>query len=109
MVEEGLVNADNGLDELPGGGALIEACAVLADTEAIGGPEEKIERLGVLKSEGCCADGATFARSSSGVGRIVLREVDWGEKTVLELAASAKPGEGDFLDTGADGKDQVGR
>jgi len=43
------------------------------------------------------------------VGRIVLREVDWGEKTVLELAASAKPGEGDFLDTGADGKDQVGR
>lgn len=109
MVAEGLVKADNGLDEFPGGGALIEACAVLADTEAVGGPEEKIERLGVLKSEDCCADGATVARSSSGVGRIVLRDVDWGQKSVLEVAASARSGEGDLLDTAADGKDQVGR
>lgn len=82
---------------------------MLAETEAIGGPEEKIERLGVLKSEECCVDGAVVVRSSSGVGRVVLREVDWGEKIVFEPATSARPGEEESLDTGADGKDQVGR
>lgn len=38
--------------ELPDGPAeLREACAVFADTEAVGGPEEKIDRDGVLKNE----------------------------------------------------------
>lgn len=109
MVEEGLVKADSGLDEIPEGGALIEACAVLADTEAIGGPEEKIERLGLLKSEECWVAGATIPRSSSEVGRVASREVDWGEKSVLELVASARPGGGGFRDTEADGKAHVGR
>ena len=51
----GPVKADNGREELTGEGALIEAWAVLADTEEVGGPEEKMDRLGVLKSEDWCA------------------------------------------------------
>ena len=46
-----MVKTDKGLAEIPTGGALIEACAVLTDTEASGGPEEKMERLGVLKRD----------------------------------------------------------
>ena len=30
----------------------MEACAVLEEIEEVGGPDEKIDRLGVLKSEG---------------------------------------------------------
>ena len=30
----------------------MDACAVLADTDEVGGPEEKIDRLGVLNNEG---------------------------------------------------------
>lgn len=49
VLGEGLVRADKGIVESPWDGALIEACAVLADTEDVGGPEEKIDLLGVLK------------------------------------------------------------
>ena len=31
----------------------MEAWAVLADSEEVGGPEEKMERFGVLKRVGC--------------------------------------------------------
>ena len=30
----------------------MDACAVLADMDEVGGPEEKIDRLGVLNKEG---------------------------------------------------------
>ena len=32
---------------------LAEAWAVFSETDAVGGPEEKIERDGVVKTEGC--------------------------------------------------------
>ena len=35
----------------------MDACAVLADTEEVGGPEEKIDRLGVLNNEGWFIEG----------------------------------------------------
>ena len=35
----------------------MEACAVLADTDEVGGPEEKIDRLGVLNNEGWFIEG----------------------------------------------------
>lgn len=53
-LEDGTVRADNGPAELAGGGALIDACAVLEETEDVGGPEENIDRVGVVKSEGGC-------------------------------------------------------
>lgn len=53
--------------EFAGEGALIDACAVFAESEDVGGPETKIERLGVLKSEGCCAGGMGADGSCSGV------------------------------------------
>lgn len=40
--------------ELPEGPAeLKDACAVLADTEAVGGPEENIDLEGVLNNDDC--------------------------------------------------------
>ena len=35
----------------------MDACAVLADTDEVGGPEEKIDRLGVLNNEGWFIEG----------------------------------------------------
>ena len=46
------MRADSGVVGWTGDGELIEACAVLADTDEVGGPEEKIDRLGVLNNEG---------------------------------------------------------
>ena len=46
------------------------ACAVFAETDAVGGPEEKIDRVGwVKKCDGDCDEGVASngaARSSSG-------------------------------------------
>jgi hypothetical protein len=47
-LDEGDVRAARGLDELDGGAELIEACAVLTEIEAVGGPEEIKERPGLL-------------------------------------------------------------
>lgn len=50
----------------------MEACAVLEETEEVGGPDEKMDLLGVLKSEGWLAAGGELevwvgaGRSSSG-------------------------------------------
>lgn len=41
---------DSGWGEIGGKGALIEACAVFAEMEEVGGPDDRIERVGVLKS-----------------------------------------------------------
>lgn len=53
----------------------MDAWAVLAETEAVGGPEEKMDRLGLLnKDEDGCVDCVVegicrgLARSSSGAG-----------------------------------------
>ena len=35
----------------------MDACAVLAETDEVGGPEEKIDRLGVLNNEGWFIEG----------------------------------------------------
>ncbi len=45
------MRADSGCVGWTGDGELMEACAVLADTDEVGGPEEKIDRLGVLNNE----------------------------------------------------------
>ena len=45
------MRADSGLVGLTGEGELMDACAVLADMDEVGGPEEKMDRLGVLKRE----------------------------------------------------------
>ena len=47
LEEDGIVKAARGRDDPLGDGALIDAWAVLADTEAVGRPGEKIERFGV--------------------------------------------------------------
>ena len=52
IFNEGLVRADKGIEEFPCGGALIEAWAVMADTEDVGGPEENMDLLGVVKRAG---------------------------------------------------------
>ena len=52
---------------------------------------------------------AVLARSSSGVERAPIPEVDREEKIVPELVASAESGGGEALDTGAEGKDHVGK
>ena len=44
------VRADSGLAAFTSGGGLIEACAVLAETDAVGGPEENMDRFGVLNT-----------------------------------------------------------
>jgi hypothetical protein len=48
-LEEGTVRADSGPAEFTGGGALIDAFAVFAESEEVGGPEENIDRFGVVK------------------------------------------------------------
>ena len=49
------MSAESGLEGLAGEGALIEACAVFTEIEEVGGPDENIERLGVLNSVDCCS------------------------------------------------------
>lgn len=45
------VSADNGWGECTGDGELMDACAWLDEIEEVGGPEEKIDLLGVPKNE----------------------------------------------------------
>lgn len=47
--DEGAVKTDNGREIVEGRAGLIEAWAVLTETDAVAGPEEKIDRCGVLK------------------------------------------------------------
>jgi hypothetical protein len=49
-------SAASGLELFDGPAELKDACAVFADTEAVGGPEEKIDLEGVLNSEDCGVD-----------------------------------------------------
>ena len=73
---EGTVSADNGREEPEGGKALIDAWAVFTDTEAVGGPDRKMERLGVLKREGC----VELPTSRSGAVRAgILEDVRYGK------------------------------
>ena len=110
------MRVDSGWVGWTGDGELMEACAVLADMEEVGGPVEKIDRLGVLNKEGWLIDGVGEVtlveletcvgegRSSSGA------ELGWylgggrGEK----MDSSAGPGEGVFLADVDAGNDQVG-
>lgn len=48
-------SAASGLELLEGPAELNDACAVLAESEAVGGPEEKMDLGGVLNSEDCGA------------------------------------------------------
>ena len=80
------MSADSGREGLTGEGALIDACAVLTEIEEVGGPDEKIERLGVLKSVVCCGEEVGRARSSSSPGteRDNSRDVVRGGNGVAE-------------------------
>lgn len=62
-----MASAENGRMEFTGEGALIDACAVFAESEDVGGPEANMDRFGVLKSEGCCAEWIGAHKSCSGV------------------------------------------
>lgn len=104
---EGPVKADKGREELTGEGALMEAWAVLTDTEEVGGPEEKMDRFGVLKSEDWCTGTWGAARSNSGAGSGSVRGVERREKMVPAAEVSAKRGEGEVL-VEFEGKAQVG-
>ena len=46
-------------------GALMDACAVFAERDEVGGPEENIERVGVVKSDIGCPKGVCAAASMS--------------------------------------------
>lgn len=61
------MRADNGPVELTGDGALIDACAVFAEREEVGGPEENIERVGVVKWDVGCPEGVWLMAFSSAV------------------------------------------
>lgn len=43
----------------------MDACAVFAEREEVGGPEENIERVGVVKSDVGCPKGGCAAASIS--------------------------------------------
>ena len=110
------MRVDSGWVGWTGDGELIEACAVLADTEEVGGPVENIDRLGVLNKEGWLIDGVggltwvgleTWvgeARSSSGAELVWYLGGGRGEK----MDSSAGPGEGVFLADVDAGNEQVG-
>jgi hypothetical protein len=55
LLEPALVaeRAASGLELHEGPAELSDACAVLAESEAVGGPEEKMDLEGVLNSEDC--------------------------------------------------------
>ena len=66
---------------------------MLTETEEVGGPEEKMERLGVLKSDSCCglalevpvrSNSAAELSSVRGVGR---------REAAAEASASRRGGE----------------
>ena len=94
----------------------MDACAVLADTDDVGGPEEKIDRLGVLNNEGWFIEGVGDVmlvgletcvgevRSCSGEELGVYLGGGRGEKMV----PAAVPCEGVFLAYVDAGKVQVG-
>ena len=63
---DGIVNAASGRADPLGEGALMDAWAVLTETEAVGGPEEKMDRLGVRKSDALALLDEEVAKSSSG-------------------------------------------
>ncbi len=52
----------------------MEACAVFAEIEEVGGPEERIERVGVLKSVCCWPNSIDEAGSNSGTNVDCSRE-----------------------------------
>ena len=74
------VNAESGRWVFEGGGLLIEAWAVLLETEAVGGPEAKMERLGVAnKDDGLGGSGMCEAEDGD-----VVREAEVGATEVEE-------------------------
>ena len=80
---------------------------MLAETDDVGGPEEKIDLFGVLKSRHCCRLALEPARSSSGAGLGSARGVERREKSEVEAEGSVSRGEGESLVI-VGGKDQVG-
>lgn len=82
----------------------MEAWAVFTDTEEVGGPERKIERLGLLNKEGC------EALPFSGVGADRAGVLDDGRCGKFEAGAawsSVGAGDGGFERLVAE-KDHVG-
>lgn len=84
---------ESGCAELTGGGVLIDAWAVLADSEDVGGPEENIERFGVVNCEGGCEIGLDKAEWTSGAEPAWTRGAGREEKTEPWFEASAGCGD----------------
>lgn len=64
-LDDGTVRADNGPAEFAGEGALMDACAVFEEREEVGGPEENIDRVGVVKNAVDCPKAVGMLTSMS--------------------------------------------
>lgn len=85
----------------------MEAWAVLADNDEVGGPEENIDRFGVLKSEGCW--GGVVKAGSDSARRFEGRRETVREGNIeADVESSAVAGDGEFLADEVEGNDQVG-
>jgi len=63
----------------------MEACAVFAEIDEVGGPEERIERVGVLKRVCCWPDSSVEEGSDSGIN------VDCSREEVRRPSSEAGP------------------
>lgn len=68
-LDDGTVRPDSGPAEFTGDGALMDACAVFEEREEVGGPEENIDRFGVVKSDVGCPKAVGVLTSMSDEGR----------------------------------------
>ena len=105
------MRADSGWVGWTGDGELIDACAVLADNEEVGGPEEKIDLLGVLNNDIVGVGEAILVGFGTCVGE-ARSGVEFGcggrGEKMDPSARPAGPGEGVFLADVDAGKVQVG-
>lgn len=79
----------------------------MTEREEVGGPVAKMERLGVLKIEGCCVEVlGSDSTTTTAVG--ADRRVDLWRKLAPAAKVSATAGEGEFLEDEVIGKAHVG-
>lgn len=107
----------NGREDCTGAGELIEAWAVLDETDEVGGPEENMDRFGVLNSEGWGVGFAGALLTGEARSRWSGAELGWaltggrGEKMEVGVGGSARRGDGVVLagfDVAGVGKVQLG-
>ena len=87
------MSADKGREELDEGKAVMDAWAVFTETEDVGGPERKMERPGLLNSEGC--EALALALSGFGVERAgALKDGRWGRLMAGPALSDVGAGDG---------------